>query len=699
MDFTLEEMQILVKAGLGVDDDALGNMSEADMKIMVDDPDAFRQLGFDPEKTKEECLEQAKQQLVEREQAAKAAEEVAKPVAENAPKEATKVAENTAGTVAKEVVTDEVDFITKQKIVQTYFPDTPVSSLTAETVEPYIEIARAQLKPEEYDKLYKEVYAETIANGVDKEVAKFAGKEATVGFKQFEDFCPHIMENEATRKLIERDGDKARSFFVKMQGVLDNPKAGQDIKNILAKPEGMAGMYEYLKGAQDKLEALTIKANEKNDEALFREIWKLQESAEGQLYIALSNDMNVASVEHWEQCYSMTNCKSPSTQIVKDFLGGEYAKEALQTLEKNYTGEDIDAVLKKRMVAHKNIVDGVNKNLSSTGASSTVKTVEKVSAEHQAMANEVMSKLEERLPNTGGGISPVAEVEKAGKLEAAKVENNLAKALEQRAADGAENVAETGAKVVANGAENVAETGAKVATKGAAATVKSTVANGAKTVAKKTGNALLKANAAYDRKFDQIVEKGSQKINNSKVGKAYNKAATAAGNSKAGKAVASGTKTVAKKVANTAVGKATAKVAAKAVGTTVGKSVLKKVPGVGLVAGAYFAYERAKKGDWIGAACDFASGACACFPGPGTWASVGFDMINAGRDVYNATTENNQLAQAVEKPVVKKQLTAEQKKEIAARGNVKNNTKTNTTAKKVELTPAQIKSMGEAHTA
>jgi hypothetical protein len=83
--------------------------------------------------------------------------------------------------------------------------------------------------------------------------------------------------------------------------------------------------------------------------------------------------------------------------------------------------------------------------------------------------------------------------------------------------------------------------------------------------------------------------------------------------------------------------KAGEKVAAKGVGKVgakaVGKSLLKKIPGVGLVAGGVFAAQRAMAGDWTGAGLELASGAAGTIPGVGTAASVGLDATLAARDM------------------------------------------------------------------
>lgn len=118
-----------------------------------------------------------------------------------------------------------------------------------------------------------------------------------------------------------------------------------------------------------------------------------------------------------------------------------------------------------------------------------------------------------------------------------------------------------------------------------------------------------------------------------KVAKASAKKVAKTATKKASKSVAKkAAKTVAKKAAKKAVAKATAKAAAKAGG----KTLLKKIPGVGLLAGLAFAADRAYHGDWAGAAGEVASGAVSCVPGIGTAASVAIDAGLMYRDIKKA---------------------------------------------------------------
>jgi len=90
--------------------------------------------------------------------------------------------------------------------------------------------------------------------------------------------------------------------------------------------------------------------------------------------------------------------------------------------------------------------------------------------------------------------------------------------------------------------------------------------------------------------------------------------------------------------------KGVAKVGAKAVG----KSLLKKIPGVSILAGGAFAAQRAMQGDWLGAGGELLSGVAGTIPGVGTAASVGIDAALAARDMgaLGGTPETRAAEQA-----------------------------------------------------
>ena len=104
---------------------------------------------------------------------------------------------------------------------------------------------------------------------------------------------------------------------------------------------------------------------------------------------------------------------------------------------------------------------------------------------------------------------------------------------------------------------------------------------------------------------------------------------------KAGTATAS--KTVGKNVAKN-VGKTTTKTVGKSVAKTAGKSLLKKIPGVGLLAGLYFAGEKLLEGDFAGAGLEVLSGAASTIPVVGTAASLAIDGGIAYRDMNKASS-------------------------------------------------------------
>jgi len=71
---------------------------------------------------------------------------------------------------------------------------------------------------------------------------------------------------------------------------------------------------------------------------------------------------------------------------------------------------------------------------------------------------------------------------------------------------------------------------------------------------------------------------------------------------------------------------------AKGLGKGLGKAALKKIPAIGLLAGALFAGQRAMAGDLTGAGLELASGGASLIPGLGTAASVGLDAALMARD-------------------------------------------------------------------
>jgi len=82
------------------------------------------------------------------------------------------------------------------------------------------------------------------------------------------------------------------------------------------------------------------------------------------------------------------------------------------------------------------------------------------------------------------------------------------------------------------------------------------------------------------------------------------------------------------KAAEKLAGKEAAEIGAKALG----KTILKKIPGVSIIAGLGFGLQRALSGDFLGAAGEVASGVASTFPGVGTAASIAIDAGLAARD-------------------------------------------------------------------
>lgn len=102
-------------------------------------------------------------------------------------------------------------------------------------------------------------------------------------------------------------------------------------------------------------------------------------------------------------------------------------------------------------------------------------------------------------------------------------------------------------------------------------------------------------------------------------------------------------KATGKKVYGAAAKAAVTKGTAKIAGKTLAKSALKKIPGVGLIAGLGFGLSRLMKGDLAGAVGEIASGAASIIPGLGTAASLAIDAGLAARDISKANKDSAEV--------------------------------------------------------
>lgn len=207
--------------------------------------------------------------------------------------------------------------------------------------------------------------------------------------------------------------------------------------------------------------------------------------------------------------------------------------------------------------------------------------------------------------------------------------------------------------------------------------------------AKKNGviSKAKEANDKFDNAIDRIIDKGSKKLNNTKVGKAYQKIEDKVLNSKAVKKAdgvkekalkwgkdkvlglfksKNGAKAVSKTTTKTA-SKVATKTAAKVGGKAVMKSIVKKIPFVSVVAGVGFGVERCFKGEWAQAGGEVLSGVLGCFPGLGTAASVAVDAGLAASDIYK---ENKSKKEDVKPEVDVGKVSGKVVKEIAERGEM-----------------------------
>ncbi|AAL09973.1 unknown, partial [Synechococcus phage S-PM2] len=97
-------------------------------------------------------------------------------------------------------------------------------------------------------------------------------------------------------------------------------------------------------------------------------------------------------------------------------------------------------------------------------------------------------------------------------------------------------------------------------------------------------------------------------------------------------------KNIGSKILSGTLGKLAPKVGAKSAtklgAKAVGKGLLKKVPGLGLIAGVAFGLDRIiNDGDWVGGLAEMASGAASTVPGVGTAVSTAIDVGLAAKDV------------------------------------------------------------------
>jgi len=151
-----------------------------------------------------------------------------------------------------------------------------------------------------------------------------------------------------------------------------------------------------------------------------------------------------------------------------------------------------------------------------------------------------------------------------------------------------------------------------------------------------------KAFGKLGKTISKLFGKGGKKVATKAVMKNTGKVVTGAAAQSAVKAgTATATKTATKSVTKSATKagtKAVTKTVGKTAAKTLGKSILKKIPGVGLLAGLYFAGEKLLEGDFAGAGLEAASGAASLIPGFGTAASIAIDAGIAARDISKATT-------------------------------------------------------------
>ena len=134
--------------------------------------------------------------------------------------------------------------------------------------------------------------------------------------------------------------------------------------------------------------------------------------------------------------------------------------------------------------------------------------------------------------------------------------------------------------------------------------------------------------------------KGLEKL----VGKGGTKVATKAVMKGTGKAISGAAAQSAVKAGSATAIKSGSKAIVKTGAKSVGKSLLKKIPGIGLIAGLAFAASKLADGDFVGAGLEMASGAASLIPGVGTAASIALDAGIMARDIKKSTDPSTTLA-------------------------------------------------------
>lgn len=107
-----------------------------------------------------------------------------------------------------------------------------------------------------------------------------------------------------------------------------------------------------------------------------------------------------------------------------------------------------------------------------------------------------------------------------------------------------------------------------------------------------------------------------------------------------------------------------------------GKSAAKLLPGVGLATSGYFAIERAKKGDYLGAGIDALSGVASLVPGIGTAAALALQGVNLGRDLTTPSATPNMISDDLQGSIIERTSSVNSSAQQAAPPVIINNNMT-----------------------
>ncbi|MBO5038763.1 MAG: hypothetical protein J6C85_04840 [Alphaproteobacteria bacterium] len=324
--------------------------------------------------------------------------------------------------------------------------------------EKNLEGLKAILGEEAFNSLSKEDLQTLLNNSSDMVLNLDTKKEVKSGLKNFEDYCPDLMKNEKAAQWIEKEGDRARVFAVKMAGLRDNPSVSDNIKKMISTPEDVVELYQNLDKKlsymqNNELEEIFTYATDTNDLEKYKYYSKKFNDLNS-YNMLLENDKNVLSPKHWEQCYSMTaNVNEALLETLEDEARiFEEKKVALKKTAAKTTPE-AEAIKKVENQAEKSAAKLEQKVAVKTGTAVVIKSgkaaatkqivdksivlakAKKANMKFDKAVDKVIEKGTEKLNNSKTGKAYEKAAEKVGNTKAGKAVGAAAGAVAKKAAE------------------------------------------------------------------------------------------------------------------------------------------------------------------------------------------------------------------------------------------------------------------------